>query len=121
MWSFGCILSELVTGKPLFPAIDEHELLELIRIRIGMPPSDMIAKCKKRKIFFDYKKTLIRSKRSRIAPDAQERSETIRRKLQTEGDHDFIDFIEKCLAIDPKERISPEQALQHIWIKQSKL
>ena len=42
MWSFGCILAELVTGRPLFPAVDEHELLELIRIRIGLPPQEMI-------------------------------------------------------------------------------
>lgn len=37
MWSLGCILVELVTGVPLFPAHDENELLELIRVRIGMP------------------------------------------------------------------------------------
>ena len=53
MWSFGCILAELVTGRPLFPAIDEHELLELFIVRIGMPPEEMINKCSKRKYFFD--------------------------------------------------------------------
>lgn len=53
MWSFGCILFELSTGRPLFPAIDENELLELIRVRIGMPPLDMITSCSKRKILFD--------------------------------------------------------------------
>jgi dual specificity tyrosine-phosphorylation-regulated kinase 2/3/4 len=53
MWSFGCILAELVTGRPLFPAVDEHELLELIRIRIGMPPEEMSKSGKKRKYFFN--------------------------------------------------------------------
>ena len=42
MWSFGCILFELSVGRPLFPARDENELLELIRLRIGMPPLEMI-------------------------------------------------------------------------------
>ena len=28
MWSFGCILVEMVTGKPLFLPVDEKELLE---------------------------------------------------------------------------------------------
>ena len=38
MWSFGCILCELSSGRPIFPANDENELLEYIRFRIGMPP-----------------------------------------------------------------------------------
>ena len=37
MWSFGCVLCELATGRPIFPAQDENELLEFIRSRIGMP------------------------------------------------------------------------------------
>ena len=49
MWSFGCIIAEMVTGKPLFPAIDEGELLELMIIRIGYPPQEMINNCKKRR------------------------------------------------------------------------
>ena len=53
MWSFGCILCELVTGRPLFPAIDEHELLELMRIRIGLPNEEMIRNAKKRRLFFN--------------------------------------------------------------------
>lgn len=94
MWSFGCILAELVTGRPLFPAIDENELLELFIVRIGMPPEEMIKKCKKRKYFFTTTNKLVRSKKSRVPPDAGEASETIRRALYSEGDDDFIDFIE---------------------------
>lgn len=28
MWSLGCIVAEMVMGRPLFPAIDENELME---------------------------------------------------------------------------------------------
>jgi serine/threonine protein kinase len=28
MWSLGCIVAEMVMGRPLFPAIDENELVE---------------------------------------------------------------------------------------------
>ena len=49
MWSFGCILSELVTGRPLFPAIDERELLEFFIIRIGHNPVHMINNCTKKR------------------------------------------------------------------------
>jgi len=30
MWSFGCILTELCTGIPIFPGESEHEQLSLI-------------------------------------------------------------------------------------------
>jgi dual specificity tyrosine-phosphorylation-regulated kinase 2/3/4 len=48
MWSFGCIVAELFTGRPLFPAIDENELMELINISIGYPDKNMINKARKR-------------------------------------------------------------------------
>jgi dual specificity tyrosine-phosphorylation-regulated kinase 2/3/4 len=38
MWSFGCIMAELYTGRPLFPALDENELLEFMILIIGNPP-----------------------------------------------------------------------------------
>lgn len=94
MWSFGCILAELVTGRPLFPAVDEHELLELFIVRVGMPPEQMINKGSKRKYFFDSNRRLIRSKRSRVPKGSRERSDTIRRALYSEEDDDFIDFVE---------------------------
>ena len=98
MWSFGCILAELVTGRPLFPAVDEHELLELIRIRIGMPPDEMMRNGKKRKYFFNQNMQLVPSKKARVPAGLPDRSDTIRRALYSEGDNDFIDFIEVSLS-----------------------
>jgi serine/threonine protein kinase len=62
MWSFGCILAELTTGRPLFPALDENELLELFIMMIGLPPREMIDKAKKKNKFFDQKGKFIKSK-----------------------------------------------------------
>jgi len=42
MWSFGCILYELIMGTPLFPAKDENELLEYFIITIGKVPNFII-------------------------------------------------------------------------------
>jgi dual specificity tyrosine-phosphorylation-regulated kinase 2/3/4 len=38
MWSFGCILTELFTGIPLFPGENEQEQLSLIMEVLGLPP-----------------------------------------------------------------------------------
>ncbi len=66
MWSFGCIIAELVTGTPLFPAVNEKELLEFSIIRIGMPSEVMIDKCRKKKMFFDNNLKIIKSRASCI-------------------------------------------------------
>ena len=68
MWSFGCIIAELITGNPLFPAINEKELLEFYIIRIGWPPKEMIDNCRKKRQFFDANGKLIKSKASRVPP-----------------------------------------------------
>ena len=38
MWSFGCIVYELITGRPLFPGHDENEMIEYFVVTIGDIP-----------------------------------------------------------------------------------
>jgi dual specificity tyrosine-phosphorylation-regulated kinase 2/3/4 len=66
MWSFGCIMAELATGKPLLPAQDENELVEFYRLIFGDIPTHMIEEARKKKQFFDKNGKIIRSKRSRL-------------------------------------------------------
>ena len=47
MWSLGCIIAELLTGRPLLPAGDENELLEFMRMMIGEPDEEMKLNAKK--------------------------------------------------------------------------
>ena len=49
MWSVGCILFELITGQPLFPAKDENELLEYFIVTLGEVPNYMLTGAKKYK------------------------------------------------------------------------
>ena len=44
---------ELVTGKPIFGARDENEMIEMLRFKIGLPPEHMLIKATKRYQFFD--------------------------------------------------------------------
>jgi serine/threonine protein kinase len=66
MWSLGCILAELKSGRPLFPACDENELIEFFCMMIGLPSNEMIEKAKKKAKFFDKDGKIIRSKQSRL-------------------------------------------------------
>lgn len=61
MWSVGCILVELINGGPLFPALDENELLEFIIAMIGLPPAEMVKKSKNKSKFFDKNGNFIKS------------------------------------------------------------
>ena len=52
MWSLGCIVFELVHGKPLFPAMDENELMEFFVLTIGKLPENLLKASKKYNQFF---------------------------------------------------------------------
>jgi serine/threonine protein kinase len=71
MWSFGCILAELYSGRPLFPALDENELLEFFTLIIGKTPLHMIHNAKKRHKFFNRNDFVIPSIKSRLARSNQ--------------------------------------------------
>lgn len=87
-------MAELLTCTPLFPAINEKELLEFFVIRIGHPPKEMIHACRKRKLFYDASGKLIRSKVSRIPPGCEPGSDSIRKFLRNEKNASLLDFIE---------------------------
>ena len=61
---------------------------------------------------------MIRSSKSRVPLNASPGSHTIRQELRTTfgNDSDLIDFLEQCLCMDPEERLTPDEALNHPWI-----
>ena len=38
------------------------------------------------------------------------------RLVMGDEDPDFTDFVVRCLEMDPKKRMTPDQALKHVWI-----
>jgi dual specificity tyrosine-phosphorylation-regulated kinase 2/3/4 len=55
MWSLGCILSELLTGMPLFPGEDEADQLSCIIEIIGMPSQKLLDSSKRARNFISSK------------------------------------------------------------------
>lgn len=114
MWSFGCILSELYTGYPLFPGENETEQMQCIMEILGPPPKRLINECTRKKAFFDAygKPLIIPNTRGKIRhPASKDLSQATKC-----NDPQFLSFLRRCLRWDPKVRITPEKALEHPWI-----
>jgi len=114
MWSFGCILAELYTGYPLFPGENEVEQMACVMEIFGKPPSELVDISSRRKMFFES------SGQPRIVPNSRGKkrrpgTKDLGRVLDC-GDPKFVHFLQCCLRWDPRDRYSPEDAIQHEWI-----
>eukprot|EP01114_Cavostelium_apophysatum_P015713 TRINITY_DN4343_c0_g1_i1.p1 TRINITY_DN4343_c0_g1~~TRINITY_DN4343_c0_g1_i1.p1 ORF type:complete len:761 (-),score=190.67 TRINITY_DN4343_c0_g1_i1:118-2400(-) len=115
MWSLACILAELSTGIPIFPGESELDQLGCIMELLGVPSQSLLDLSTRKKYFFANGK-----------PRIIENSQGIRRIPATKtlqsmlpsDDPLFINFISECLQFNPKDRMTPSQALQHPWILQ---
>jgi len=113
MWSFGCLLAELKAGRPIFAGDSEHDQLNNIMEYLGVPPQSVLINAKKRKLFFDNKDKPLKStnKKGKIRIPETRRIEDFIRNAEK----DFYDLIKKCLVWDPRDRLTPEEALSHPW------
>ena len=103
IWSVGCILGELLGGKPLFRGKDYVDQLNQILMVLGTPKESALTKIG--------------------SPRAQNyvRSLPIMRKVHyaeilPNANPLALDLLEKLLAFDPHERITVEEALDHPYL-----
>ncbi|TFK67848.1 mitogen-activated protein kinase [Pluteus cervinus] len=104
VWSVGCILAEMLSGKPLFPGRDYHHQLTLILDVLGTPTLDEFYAITTRRSR-DYIRALpFRKKRpfAQLFPNANPLA---------------VDFLTKTLTFDPKKRITVEEALAHPYLE----
>uniref|UniRef100_G1SGI1 Dual specificity tyrosine-phosphorylation-regulated kinase 4 n=1 Tax=Oryctolagus cuniculus TaxID=9986 RepID=G1SGI1_RABIT len=118
MWSLGCIMAELYTGYPLFAGEDETEQLACIMEVLGLPPARCIQMASRRQTFFDSKgfpRTIANNRGKKRYPDSKDLTMVLKTY-----DASFLDFLRRCLVWDPSLRMTPEQALKHTWIHESR-
>ncbi|KAK0227706.1 kinase-like domain-containing protein [Armillaria fumosa] len=135
IWSMGCTLYELYTGKILFPGRSNNQMLLLMMELKGRFNGKMIKKAKFGDVYFDdmggfeslerdrvlgtdvVRKVHIskptRDLRARLMPPASVKMKDDESKLLLS----FIDLLDKCLALDPSRRITPREALAHPFIR----
>ncbi|KAK6909415.1 hypothetical protein I203_103433 [Kwoniella mangroviensis CBS 8507] len=103
VWSIGCILAELLGGKPLFKGKDYVDQLNLILGVLGTPDDETLARVSSEKALA-YIRTLPHSSRVEFVD------------LFPEADPDALDLLSKLLAFDPSQRIDVTQALSHPYL-----
>lgn len=100
IWSAGCIMAEMYTGRPLFPGTtNEDQITRIFRI-MGTPTERTWPGITQLQ---DYKPTF-----------SMYATQDLRQILPM-IDADGIDLLQKMLQLRPELRISAEQALQHRW------
>uniref|UniRef100_A0A8C4VQC4 dual-specificity kinase n=1 Tax=Gopherus evgoodei TaxID=1825980 RepID=A0A8C4VQC4_9SAUR len=120
MWSLGCIMAELYTGYPLFPGENEVEQLACImEVILGLPPADFIQTASRRRTFFDsrgFPRTITNSRGKKRHPDSKDLSTVLKTH-----DAAFLDFLRGCLMWEPALRMTPDEAMQHVWIQEPRI
>lgn len=105
VWSVGCILAEMLSGKPLFPGKDYHHQLQLIFEVLGTPSKDDIAR-----ISSSRAREYIRSMQFR---QRQDWPTVLGKRISPEAE----DLLNKLLAFNPSTRITVEEALDHPYLE----
>jgi mitogen-activated protein kinase 15 len=103
MWSMGCILAELLLGKPVFPGTSTLNQLDRVMELIGRPTQDDIEA-----IDCPLANTMLES----LPPTKPKR---LRDMFPTASD-DALDLLKNLMQFNPSKRLTAEQALKHPYV-----
>jgi mitogen-activated protein kinase 15 len=103
MWSLGCILAELLLGKPVFPGTSTLNQLDRVMELIGRPSQEDIDA-----IDCPLAQTMLES----LPPTKAKR---LRDVFPTASD-DALDLLKSLLHFNPHKRLTAEQALRHPYV-----
>ncbi|CAL4096260.1 unnamed protein product, partial [Meganyctiphanes norvegica] len=105
MWSLGCILAEMLLGKPMFPGSSTIDQIERIMAVIAQPTREDL-NC----ISSQYAASLL------VKPHGGRTQRTLREMLQG-SPNDAIDLIEKLLVFNPEKRLTAAETLRHPYVQ----
>eukprot|EP01068_Selenidium_serpulae_P005610 Selendium_serpulae@DN4105_c0_g1_i1.p1 len=105
MWSLGCILGELTTGRPIFPGTSTMNQLERIMVVTGKPSAQDTEAMQS-----PFAVTMLESVTPKKAKSFHE--------FFPAASEQAVDLISKLLQFNPNNRISAEEALRHQYVEQ---
>ncbi|KAL5343496.1 mitogen-activated protein kinase mpkC [Aspergillus crustosus] len=100
LWSVGCIVAEMLLGRPLFPGTDHINQFWLITELLGNPPDEVINR-------------ITTKNTRRMVQSLQKQNPRPLKEVFPNAEDTAIDLIEKLLIFDPDRRINAEQGLKH--------
>eukprot|EP01064_Diplonema_japonicum_P002272 TRINITY_DN1144_c4_g1_i1.p1 TRINITY_DN1144_c4_g1~~TRINITY_DN1144_c4_g1_i1.p1 ORF type:complete len:393 (+),score=112.74 TRINITY_DN1144_c4_g1_i1:106-1284(+) len=103
MWSIGCILGELLAGKPMFPGTSTMNQLERIIAVTGIPTKGDIAS-----IGSSFTESMLEN----LSPVATKSLTDMYPKASPEA----IDLMKKLLCFNPSRRLTADDALRHPFV-----
>ena len=133
IWSLGCIFCELLTGRVLFANDSVQTMLARIQSLLGAFPPHMLERGRDVHKYFCARRDGTLFERTDAADEAgggagagagfgarvqvlSARRTNLRRQLRTD-DEGFLGFVAALLAVDPAQRPSAQQALEHPWLR----
>uniref|UniRef100_A0A5F8G9T4 Mitogen-activated protein kinase 15 n=1 Tax=Monodelphis domestica TaxID=13616 RepID=A0A5F8G9T4_MONDO len=105
MWSLGCILGEMLLGRPLFPGTSTLNQLELILAAIPAPNKED---------FLTFGSDYSASVLHRMGP---RQLLTLGSRLPPSTPPEALDLLERLLVFDPEKRLTADEALRHPYVK----
>lgn len=109
IWAVGCLVAELLTGRPAFAGETDAEQLQLV---LGGGCGDAC------NFLINFENKLNDGFCLQL-PAETKRLHSIRQRFSVYGTR-VVSFLEACLQIDPSDRATASLLLSHSWLKHTK-
>ncbi|KAJ5601518.1 hypothetical protein N7510_011052 [Penicillium lagena] len=134
VWSIGCTLFELYTGKILFTGRNNNQMLRSIMECRGKYPPKLLRRGSLAHLHFDDMLNFHSTEQDKITGrpvtrivDFKKPTRDLKTRLMgkgTRGMEDgeakdlalFVEFLDRCLTLNPEKRITPTDALKHPFL-----